>query len=206
MALITCPHCGSKNISDYQSVCPKCGESLSNFDDRTLAHNYQAEKNERNAARLRDEADKNRLRNKRLVAAKRRLLPELKKELDKIDRITIPQKPSFLYALLFNKGSGARISICLFFAAIVLTAVLFFVYKPVFFISLIITFGVGVFSIVTAIKDYRKELTEYYYITDDFDFYKEDLKNQVRKKYNKKAENIAIHNSTKEPDFISNWS
>ena len=205
MALITCPHCGSKKISDYQSVCPKCGKPLSNFDNQTSVQNTDSENTEGNTARLRDEADKNRLRNERLIAAKRSLLPELRKELAEIDRIPFPDKPSFLYAL-FNKGNGARISIYIFLAFVVLSAVFYFVFKPIFVLFALAALGFGIFTVVTAIIDYSKKLNDYYYITDDFDFYKEDLKNQVRKKYNKKAENIAIHNSPEKPDFISNWS
>ena len=205
MALITCPHCGSRNISDYQSICPNCGESLSNFIDYKNANSFQAEKNERNAARLRDEADKNRLRNERLNAAKRSLLPALKKELAEIDGMSIPDKPRFLHAL-FDKGGGARISIYLFFAFIVVTAFLVSVSKPIFIFSSAAALGLGIFTLITAIKDYRRKLDEYYYITDDFDYYKEELKNQVRKKYNEKAENMAVHNSPDKPDFISNWS
>ena len=205
MALITCPHCGSKKISDYQSVCPKCGKPLSNFDNQTSAPKTHYENPEGNTARLRDETDKNRLRNERLNAAKRSLLPELKKELAEIDRIPFPDKPSFFYAL-FNKGDGARISIYFFFALVVLAAGFYFVFKPIFIICALAALGFGIFTVVTAIIDYSKKLNDYYYITDDFDFYKEDLKNQVRKKYNKQAENMAVHNSPEEPDFISNWS
>ena len=207
MALITCPHCGSRNISDYQSNCPKCGKSLSNFDDRNTntAKKDHTEPTERNAARLRDEAEKNRLRNEKLNEAKRSLLPELRKELDEIDRMPIPNKPGFIH-VLFNKGSGARISIYLFFALIVETALMFFVDKSIFSVSGLSAFAVGVFCLITAINDYSIRLSDYYYITDDFDYYKEELKNQVRKEYNEKAENIAVHNSSEKPDCISNWT
>lgn len=205
MALITCPYCGHKNISDYNDCCPECGKTLSSTEDYIKIKKIQAEKNERNAARLRDEADKNRQRNERLINAKRRLLPELKKKLAEIDTIPYPKKPKFLYAL-FNKGDGARISIYIFFFLLILSIVLLFVYRPLFVVCVILTVVEGIYVIVTAVISHIQNLNEYYYITDDFDYYKEELKNQIRKQYNKKANNMAVHNSIEEPEFISNWS
>ncbi|MBQ7504577.1 MAG: hypothetical protein IJT79_04595 [Ruminococcus sp.] len=178
---------------------------MSSTEDYIKIKKIQAEKNERNAARLRDEADKNRQRNERLINAKRRLLPELKKKLAEIDTIPYPKKPKFLYAL-FNKGDGARISIYIFFFLLILSIVLLFVYRPLFVVCVILTVVEGIYVIVTAVISHIQNLNEYYYITDDFDYYKEELKNQIRKQYNKKANNMAVHNSIEEPEFISNWS
>lgn len=206
MALITCPHCGSKNISDYKTLCPVCGVPLSNFDDHSMAQKYQDEKNERKSARLKIEADKTRLRTERLAKARQSLTPALNKELDEIDNLQIPDKPRFIYALI-NKGGDVRISIFLFLMLLVVTLCFFFFSSYLLFtLFLILTAISAVYLIFTAYFEYKKELKKYYAVTEDFDGYKENLKNRVRKKYDREAENLAVYNSKDEPDIITNWS
>lgn len=206
MALITCPNCGSKNISDYKTLCPVCGLPLSNFDDHSLAQKYQDEKNERKSARLKIEADKTRLRTERLNKAKQSLMPELKKELDEIDNLKVPDKPRFIYALI-NKGGDVRISVFLFLILLVVTVcLLFFSSYLIFAVFLALTVISASYLIITAYFEHQKELEKYYAVVDDFNGYKENLKNRVRKKYDKEAENLAVYNSKDEPDIITNWS
>lgn len=202
MALITCPHCKSKNISDYKTLCPVCGSPLSNFDDRAMAEKFQAEKNKRNSARLKAEAEKQQARNERLKTAKKSLMPKLKKELDEIDIIPFPDKPRFIYAVV-NKG-GLRIS--LFLLLVLLTAVFYF-FNPVLFVLFLIASSVVLcYILIEAYLKYQRKLSDYYQIADDFDGYKEKLRNKIIDKYDKEAINIAVFNSEDEPDIISQWS
>ena len=193
MALITCPNCGSKNISDYKTLCPVCGVPLSNFDDHSLAQKYQDEKNERKSVRLKIEADKTRQKTERLNKAKQSLMPELKKELDEIDNLQIPDKPRFIYALI-NKGFDVRISIFLFLILLVVTLCLFlFSSYLMFAIFLVLTIITAVYLIVSAYFEHQKELEKFYAVVDDFDGYKENLKKTVRKKYDKEAQNLTVY-------------
>lgn len=195
MALITCPHCGRRNVSDYQSVCPACGEPLS-----FMTENGEPVRPRRAEIKTNKE-EKNRLRNERLDEAKRALLPELRRELNRIDAMTVPDKPSF-----FKELGRKTAPLLLLLLSAVLTAVVFFLLRPWLVVCLILTLCVLCYAVFTAFRSYRKELGEYYEITDDFDDYKEGLKDEVREKYLKLAENMAIHNSKETPSFISNWS
>ena len=102
-------------------------------------------------------------------------MPELKKELDEIDNLKVPDKPRFIYALI-NKGSDVRISVFLFLILIVVTSCLFFFSSYLMFaIFLALTIITALYLTVSAYFEYQKELKKYYAVVDDFDGYKENL-------------------------------
>ena len=163
MALVKCPECGKESISDAAATCPSCGYGIKeHFDLIRQKETFDEEKRKK----------------------QERLQNELEKELEKIDVMPRPYKPS-LSSFLFDKTNWPVLLFGFFALIWLLLAVLYILIGEAEGIICLFVGGfLGVFTYVNGknIKaDYDRALDKY----ENWDRYKERLKNDTVERYEK---------------------
>ncbi len=171
MALVKCPECGRENVSDSAEMCPDCGYSI-----KTHFEKIKMEEEEKIRRQKQEEEDEQR-RQERYEE----LTKNLGQELQDIDNMPYPDKPSY-FKELFN-GGGSEYT---YTAIIVL--VLSLLLAPVSFIfAIILVIGIPVVLYITYL-DYKMFMDTYREQIDDLKKYKEQRKENLIEGYKRKAE------------------
>lgn len=175
MALIKCPECGRENVSDSAESCPDCGygikthfEKIKMQEEEKIRRKRQKEEDEQRTQKRYEELTKN-----------------LDQELQAIDNMPYPDKPSYFKMLFDGKGAGGFT----YTAIIVLVVSLLLAPSSGFFIfifAITLVLGVPALLFITYI-DYKMFIDMYREQTNDWEKYKEQQKENLIERYKSQA-------------------
>ncbi len=197
MALISCPECGRKNISDTAEQCPECGYAVKE-------HFLREERKKRIAEEEWRMGEK-------ISAENERLEPELNRKLAEIDRLCPRSKPEepkkakhlFYYNDKISMFSWMLIIAVIMFLLCLVTQSGFFI----FLLAVLIVAGIP-FSIYITYLDwdimyncYKNEYADWEKQTNDWEGYKKQRKDAIRKEYREIASNMAMYGTRETPSL-----
>ena len=161
MALVKCPECGKNNISDSATTCPSCGYGIKEHFELIRQETQFVEQQQQKQEKLQN---------------------ELKKELERIDSMPRPYKPT-LGGILFS-GKNWGVLVFGFIAALWLLLAILYLFTGDSG-GLVYLFIGGLFAAFTYIygkgikENYDNAISKY----ENWDRYKECLKNDTINRY-----------------------
>ena len=171
MAIINCPECG-KEVSEKAESCPNCGYSIIKyFEEKKAVESINQER--------------------------KRLQEELDKELDKIDKLQKPEKPTLSSVILSgNRWIWILCFIC--FLLIIFALIYIFSISGKFEWPYLIPAIILLILVLVGGSDirekYQEKLTQY----NDFDGYKEQQKQRTRENYKYKIQYVEKYSGKSE--------
>ena len=175
MALIKCPECGRENVSDNAEMCPNCG-----FGIKTHFERIKMEEEEKIRRQKQEEEDEQR-RQERY----KELTKNLDQELQDIDNMPYPDKPSFFKELFNSEGAGFFTHIAI---VVLVVSLLLAPASGLFIFIFAITLVIGVPALLfLTYLDYKMSMDIYKEKTDDWEKYKEQRKENLIEGYKSQA-------------------
>lgn len=195
MALIKCPECGRKNISDTAEQCPECG--------------YAVKEHFLREERKKQIAEEERRMIEKISAENERLEPELNMKLAEIDRLcprSKPEEPKKAKHLFYYNNKISMFSLALIIAPIMfLLCLVTKLYIFIFLFAVLIVLGIPFSIYLTYIEwndmysYYKKEYADWEKQTNDWEGYKKQRKDAIRKEYREIASNMAKYGTREKP-------
>lgn len=184
MALVNCPECGRENISDTAEQCPECGYAVKKHYEREKRLELIEEERKQLEERKQEEIKK--------------LQPELNRKLKEIDSLPYPEKPS-VFNSIFGGDSGwlSYVTIIALFFSFLFGFVV--VESGLFRVAFVLLLIWTPFWLFLCRDDYKTKESFYQNKISDWEKYKENQKESIKKKYESYADNLAQYGSRERP-------